>query len=241
MLLAPPLAEELNRSRRQLSLMSHAFAQAGIQVLMLDLKGTGDSPGDFSDATWKDWIDDLEHGWEWLRERTGLSPVIWGVRGGCWLGMELARRIAAPARMLFWQPQKLGSVYLNQWLRQKTAGDMLQGLPKAEPDQLRSQWAAGGVVEIGGYALTANIAQPLHAADLGAAAPRTEIQVLECASGELDVPSPGSVALQQEWKREECKVRWQRVRGEAYWQLQESPDQTELVSATLSVLLRASE
>src|SRR3546814_14337350 len=49
----PPFAEEMNRSRRMAALQARALAALGIDVLLLDLFGTGDSAGDFRDARWR--------------------------------------------------------------------------------------------------------------------------------------------------------------------------------------------
>lgn len=54
----PPFGEEMNKSRRTLAWSARHFARHGWAVLALDLGGTGDSAGDFGDATWAGWIDD---------------------------------------------------------------------------------------------------------------------------------------------------------------------------------------
>ena len=64
-----PFAEEMNKSRRMAALQARAFAQAGYAVLQIDLHGCGDSAGDFGDATWEHWIDDVVQGCHWLRQR----------------------------------------------------------------------------------------------------------------------------------------------------------------------------
>jgi pimeloyl-ACP methyl ester carboxylesterase len=53
----PPFAEEMNRSRRLLSLLSHKLADNGHRALIYDLPGTGDSPLDFAHARLSHWIE----------------------------------------------------------------------------------------------------------------------------------------------------------------------------------------
>ena len=62
----PAFAEEMNKSRRMASLQARALAAQGWHVLQLDLLGTGDSEGDFGDATWADWMDDVAEARRWL-------------------------------------------------------------------------------------------------------------------------------------------------------------------------------
>lgn len=61
-LFVPPFAEELNKSRRMVAEAVRAFVEAGWAVLQLDLKGCGDSAGDFGDAAWADWLADVDAG-----------------------------------------------------------------------------------------------------------------------------------------------------------------------------------
>src|SRR5690606_27532247 len=58
-----PFAEEMNKSRRMVALAARAFASAGWAVLQVDLAGCGDSEGDFADADWQTWLDDVSHAW----------------------------------------------------------------------------------------------------------------------------------------------------------------------------------
>jgi len=48
--IAPPFAEEMNRSRRMMVLLAIALAERGFGCLAVDPFGTGDSDGDFADA-----------------------------------------------------------------------------------------------------------------------------------------------------------------------------------------------
>src|SRR5579864_8605852 len=63
----PPFAEEMNLARRMAALQARALAATGSGILLLDLFGTGDSGGDFCDARWELWIDDILAAADWLR------------------------------------------------------------------------------------------------------------------------------------------------------------------------------
>ena len=64
----PPFAEELNKSRRMISLQARKFAAMGYGVLVVDYYGTGDSEGDSGDATWEVWQKDIEAIAAWLEQ-----------------------------------------------------------------------------------------------------------------------------------------------------------------------------
>ncbi len=81
-LCAPPFAEELNKSRRMIAQQARRLAAAGFGVLIPDLYGTGDSAGDFGDARWEIWREDLARCAVWLRQRGHESLILWGVRLG---------------------------------------------------------------------------------------------------------------------------------------------------------------
>src|ERR1700712_1296748 len=99
-----PFAEEMNKSRRMASLQARAFAQAGYAVLQCDLLGCGDSSGDFGDATWNDWIDDVADAAAWIGRRFDAPLTLWGLRAGCLVAAEAARRKSLDCDFLFWQP-----------------------------------------------------------------------------------------------------------------------------------------
>ena len=73
-LIVPPFAEEMNKSRRMLSQQARLLAEDGYLTLLLDLYGTGESDGEFSDASWAGWCEDLMCGYRWLREH-GVDSV----------------------------------------------------------------------------------------------------------------------------------------------------------------------
>ncbi len=55
----PPFAEEMNKCRRMMALTAYALQAAGLDVLFVDLFGTGDSGGDFADGSLEVWRSDL--------------------------------------------------------------------------------------------------------------------------------------------------------------------------------------
>jgi exosortase A-associated hydrolase 2 len=126
-----PFAEEMNKSRRMAALQARALAKAGISVLQIDLLGCGDSAGDFGDATWSMWIDDVVEAVRWLHRRTGFIPLLWGLRSGCLLAHAALAKLPAAPDLVFWQPVISGKQHLQQFLRLRIAGELI-GRPGAE-------------------------------------------------------------------------------------------------------------
>ena len=114
----PPFAEEMNKARRMAALQSRAFAAAGYAVLQMDLFGCGDSSGDFSEATWELWKQDIALGVQWISERAGGTVTLWGLRLGALLALDAARICnPLPAAFVLWQPVLTGEALLTQFLR----------------------------------------------------------------------------------------------------------------------------
>src|SRR5437763_1590993 len=83
-----PFAEEMNRSRRMAALQARALSALGYGVLQIDLYGCGDSSGDFGDAHWDLWKQDLAAGAAWLRQRLDQPITLWGLRLGALLAID---------------------------------------------------------------------------------------------------------------------------------------------------------
>ena len=121
-----PFAEELNRSRRMVSLAAMAFARQGWMVMQMDAHGCGDSEGDFGDASWDSWLADIDRARTWLAERSNGPTVLWTLRTGGLLAASwiATRQMALP--LLAWQPVLNGKQYLTQFLRIRLGADLAQ-------------------------------------------------------------------------------------------------------------------
>lgn len=242
-----PFAEEMNKARRMAALQSRALAQAGYSVLQIDLLGCGDSSGDFGDATWRDWISDVVQACHWLRGRCGkhipgAPPVplwLWGLRAGCLLAVQASRQLDEACNFLFWQPVAAGKPLLQQFLRIKVAGDMLDGQTKGAMEAMRQQLADGEALEIAGYMLSPRLAHGLEQAALtpgGSAAPAQRVEWLELSTREDASLSPVSTKTIAQWSEAGFAVGSHVVQGSAFWQTTEIEDAPALVIATTAAL-----
>ena len=234
-----PWAEEMNKSRRMAALQSRALAKAGYAVLQIDLHGCGDSSGDFGDATWEGWLDDVTLGSEWLRERHRSPLSIWGLRAGCLLAAEAAQRIEDVDHLLFWQPVTAGRSMLQQFLRLKAVGDLDGAGAKATMETLRRQLASGNAVEIAGYALAPSLAAGLESSTLKTPPKVARLDWLEITTREDAGLLPISASLTEAWKSSGARVRTAVVAGPAFWQTTEIEEAPALIPATINAMQAA--
>ena len=242
-----PFAEEMNKSRRMAALQSRALAAAGYAVLQIDLHGCGDSSGDFGDARWATWVDDVVHACHWLRSRANEQGVsmesaplwIWGLRGGCLLALAAAAQLDETCNFLFWQPPASGKVLLQQFLRLKLAADMRNGQAQGVMGALREQLAQGQSVEVAGYTLSAELAMGLQNQALapppGNAAPR-RVEWFEVSAQEPPRLSALPSAMLEAWEQAAGHLQRHAVPGPAFWQSGEMVDAPELLAATTAAL-----
>lgn len=239
-----PFAEEMNKSRRMAALQARALAASGFAVLQIDLLGCGDSGGDFADASWAQWVEDIVHACRWLRQREAVAGSVsaplwlWGLRAGCLLAAEAAAQLDGPSQFLFWQPTTTGKPLLQQFLRLKVAGELIGGQHKGLMEQLKAELAAGRRLEIAGYTVT-----PALTGGLERAALRPPVSIaagrvvwFEVSTQDDAGLSPASQQNTTFWKEAGWHVDTHIVRGPTFWQTSEIEDAPELVAATLAAL-----
>ena len=231
-----PYAEEMNKSRRMAALQARQLAEQGYAVLQIDLLGCGDSSGDFGDATWQTWLDDVQAAHAWLRERCTASFWLWGLRTGCLLATDAAHHLDEPVNFLFWQPIVSGKTFLQQFLRLKVAGEMLSGEGKGVMTGLKESLASGHAVEIAGYTLSPALAQGLEAAELLPSARTGRLVWLEVSSRENATLAPVSLKRIEAWQAAGCNVDSAVLPGLTFWQTTEIEEAPELLAATTRAL-----
>ncbi len=191
-LLLPPFAEERQVSHAICVQAARALASEGHAVLRFDLSGTADSEGEWEDATWEHWLADAECAFREMRRRApSARPVLWGLRTGAALALDLYRRSMtaqgpkenlndpAIAGLMLWQPVLDTQLFLQQFLRQKWASSLASGGVGADPSKggsgnvsstaaptvksLIGALQSGETVEVMGYPLRDGLASSLAA------------------------------------------------------------------------------
>jgi exosortase A-associated hydrolase 2 len=166
-LVVPPFAEEMNKSRRMIAEVGRRLEGRGIGMLVVDLFGTGDSEGDFAQADWQRWKADLTTAVQWAAAEGAAIRGMLAIRLGCILGSEALAGIGhSVRRTVLWQPVVSGRRFLEQFLRLRVAASMMGGDSKETVAGLRSRLKSGELLEVAGYDISGALANQLDAADL---------------------------------------------------------------------------
>jgi exosortase A-associated hydrolase 2 len=238
-------AEEMNKSRNMVARQARALAAEGWHVLQVDLYGCGDSSGDFGDATWDDWLSDLDAAIARLRLECGGRVWLWGLRAGALLAADWMRRRRSAFPLLLWQPVASGSQYLQQFLRMRLAGSLVgKSEGRESTGALRARLAREGVLEIAGYALSAALAQGLEACELAPLPPESRVIWLDVSNRPDPALSPASQACIERLRAGGCEVDARAVAGPGFWgsaYLEECPALIAATTATMSRIAPADE
>lgn len=235
-----PFAEELNKSRRMVSLQARAYAQAGFGVLQIDLYGCGDSSGELATARWETWLGDLARAWQWLAGRHPGPRYLWGLRLGALLALDFATRVR-PDALILWQPALSGSAHLNQFARLQSTARLFSGAPAAQQQ-----------AEIAGYLMAPALSAAIGRLDAAALAPRCPVQWLElsaappsaaddyalAAGGAGVALQPASALLIERWLADGAQVHAYPLRGEPFWSSADIGVVPELLAASSAALER---
>lgn len=104
-----PLGDERPCARRVIAAQAWRLAARGWVVLVPDLYGSGDSAGDPAEVTLDTWRNDLLRCAMLVRRRAEGPNVLWGVRAGALLGVDIAVALDQLIDAhLYWQAPESG-------------------------------------------------------------------------------------------------------------------------------------
>lgn len=238
----PPFAEEMNKSRRMLAMQARALAARGFGVLILDLYGTGESHGDFAQARWSIWRQDLAAACAWLETHGAGEISLLGVRLGALLAMDVARDDGRRfGRIVLWQPVTNGESTMTQFLRMRIAASALGSGPEKETTQsLRGLLVRGEAIEVGGYELAPELVQAIDTLRLETMADRHSppIDWLELSAEPVGAPSPASQRVIGAWQSQGIRASAHAVTGPAFWSSAEIAVAPNLIEITADIFAR---
>ena len=232
----PAFAEEMNCARHIVSQQCRAFAELGYSVLQIDLFATGDSSGDFSEATWLNWKQSVGAACLWLAEQGAESVIFWGLRVGALLAMDCISTVNLKVdKLILWQPVLSGEQFVQQFLRLKTAGAMLDvnALP-VKVTELKQQLLSGQFVEVSGYLLNPALMMPIIKLDAFEIEFPSEIElVLFDISNNKSQISAKTISFVEHLKLKQRLVEINSISGPLFWSTHGCDRVPELILSTL--------
>lgn len=238
-----PFGDEMNKARRMAAMQSRTLAAMGFGVLQIDLFGCGDSSGEFADARWNIWKQDLTIARHWLENRINAPISLWGLRLGALLALDFARNLeTAIDKIILWQPIISGESFLTQFLRLRLANEMLAGSGKATgTNAMRDCLANGKAIEIAGYELAPELAaviDSLKASELVIAGSPVHWFEIVAEPGRSITPAGAKVV--NAWKQSNVDLHLHLVPCLPFWATQEISECAALVSATANIFAEES-
>ena len=227
-------AEEMNKSRRMAARMARLLAADGWRVVQRDLCGCGDSSGEFADASWQAWIDDVDAE---LALADAARPVwLWCLRAGALLVPPvIAER--NHVNLLLWQPVLSGAQHLQQFLR-LNAGARITGSGKGGAETPPAQaLRAGSAVEVGGYQLSPALATGMEQASFTLPEHFAgRVAWFELSADDAAGLSPATQRAVERLASNGRGVAPRALRGPPFWQTQEIEECEALLAQSLAAL-----
>ena len=236
----PAFAEEMNKSRRMVANQARQWAASGMGVLLFDFYGTGDSEGEFRQASWRAWKADLTAVLRWVHEEQGGQVSLWGLRLGGLLALDYLSSDAPRCHnLILWQPLLNGNTALTQFLRIGVAASLFgkadQG--SATTKAFKERLANGENVELAGYELNPDLANPMLELNvLKMQLPMLEaIYLSEISNSATNLLSPQFQNLADAWQNQGQVVKARKVQGEQFWATQEIAEAPALISSMVDL------
>jgi exosortase A-associated hydrolase 2 len=235
-----PFSNEMNNTRRAAALLARALAGRGWGVLQVDLFGCGDSDGDFRDASWETWVDDLTDAFGWLQERVGGRVGLLGLRLGGLLALDFASRARRNIdRVLLWHPVVHGRQIMADFLRLRMLSDAIDERAEgsATAQEPRQKIHPGEPVEVPGYEVMPHLGRAIaeiHIAPLGLAV-ATPIRWVEVVSAVEDPVRPLAQSTVLAWRAAGREATLHPVAGRPFWSSQSIHDPPEMTDILVRI------
>ena len=233
--LAPSFAEEMNRCRYMCTLLAQGITKHGHGYLSVDPYGTGDSAGEFVDANWETWCEDLIAACDYARTLGYSRITLFGIRIGALLVLDVAERITQLQRIILWQPVISGKTALTQFLRIRIAASLDREESGGTVADFEKELDAGQPIQVAGYDVSPALYRSIQAASLEnhldfKAVPVAWFNTL--ASADRKTPQFEASFLER-WRKENLRIKHFTVIGPSYWAVHERTLAPTLVDATV--------
>ena len=238
-LVVPPFAEEMNKSRRMVTEVASRLVKSGIATIVPDLFGTGDSEGEFSAGDWEVWQQDVALAATWAAEVGWPVFALLGIRLGGALAAESSRNLLGPVtRTVLWAPVLDGARFLTQFLRLRVAASMMEDGGSESVAGLRERLQRGETIEVSGYSLSPTLVRRVDKVtlvdQLGPHAGAVHwIEIMRSEEPAIPESTRAAIALAGNTVQ---MIKSYAVSGDPFWSTTEIAINAELVDKTVAVL-----
>ena len=227
----PSVVEELNLARAVLAKQCQAFSRQGVDSFIMDYFGTGDSEGEFEQASADDWLNDVITVGQWLVAQGYQKLIIIGVRVGALLlaaNQALLHQQLPIVGQILWKPITSGKLFVSQLLRIKQANQMMANT--SEKVNWRNEILAGNSTEIAGYLVTRTFIEQLETLAIEPKSPwLSQTHWLELAATDL---TPAT----KRFTNGQSSIQTHTLATPAFWQVPEVFDLPELTTLGKQIL-----
>lgn len=205
-LLCYPTGHEYERCHRAFRQLADQLALSGFPVMRFDYFGSGDSAGDYNDATLDQWRSDIKYALEICKKQSGCEQIaVIGLRLGATLAMLALEGYQNPGPLVLWNPVTDGAALLDEWTKEQSNHERQAG------------YKPGGSViqEVLGMPLTKIMRDELKKLDITNFSPpecpvliashdinpavTSFVSYLQNHSADIDIKNTGGVTI---WKQE---------------------------------------
>lgn len=160
----PPFAEEEKSARRTLTEICQSLVQRGHGTLLFSYRGTGDSEGDFADATLELWRQDVQAAVAEARHRAPAAEIgLLGLRLGASLALQEAHPLGVKSLILL-EPLLSGRSFVTQMnARKKIRAQLTSEAETAAAPDLATELPAD---DLDGWAFGPALRESLSKLDL---------------------------------------------------------------------------
>lgn len=242
MLVVPPFNEEMNRCRSTVTRQAREFGRLGVGTMVMDLHGTGESDGNYRDASWDLWIENIRQAIAWLDAKPGGCIGLLGIRLGVPLALTALRQEPGKRALIAWQPVVDGKIYFTQFMRIRIAANMDRtDIPKDTTSAMRAALAEGRNIEVAGYEINPGLAAAIENVQLDELLPpeSTPVAWFEKGGGAGNTISPASEKLVESWRAAGRSPEVIVFDDPAFWALHErslAPDLLKKTADWISLL-----
>jgi len=239
LLIVPPFAEEMNKCRRMTALIGRAASARGHLALVVDLFGTGDSEGDFGEASVPIWQSDVVAGARYLALQGVARLDVLAIRSGALLlHPAMTGNHRDPGRLVLWQPVTSGKQHMSQFLRLRLGGDLVGNTTGSSLATIRDEMLTNGYVEVAGYRLSRSLVAQLESADLAQTVPSgwRDLHWFDVGVKTACSLSPGAARVADELAAQGRSVTRRTIAGEPFWGTPEIAIVPALVTETTDCL-----